>query len=535
MEPHCIPLHKLPHTSKLLSAFFEQFDRVATFYAYPPTPEGVLASAKAVVLDGSIRRRVVEILFEQNRAFGSDGSVVENLERLGVGAVAVVTGHQVSLFGGPAYSFYKALSAVSLAKRLRAAGIDAVPVFWLATEDHDLAEVNHCELPGRDELVRLELAALEADWGRRVGEIALGQRIEPLLERACTLLEGPGAASVAQSLQESYRPEDTYGSAFARLFARVLHGHGLVLLDPLEPRLHALTAPLYRQVIERSRELRTALLARSRALEAAGFHPQVKVSETGTVLFLNLDGRRMPLRQRGEQFTVHGQSLLASQLLDRLETDPAAFSPNVLLRPVVQDWLLPTAAYVGGPAELTYFAQAEVLYRQLGVRMPAVVPRAGFTLVPPQVQRLLRRYGLRPEEVFAGRQDLRRRLEQQFLSPALAHQFDSGVRTLTRVLAKLRAPLAKLDPTLVGALETAQKKILYQYEKLRAKAGRAKNFRSGVLDRHEQRLRMFLYPHHHLQERTLSLLWFVALRGANLLEELESRAEFSNQHQVLFL
>ena len=399
MEPHCIPLQKLPHTSKLLTAFLEQFDRVASFYAYPPTPEGVLASARTATLDGNIRRRVVEVLLEQNLAYGCDSSVVQNLQRLAAGAVAVVTGQQVGLFGGPAYSFYKALSAIALARRLRAAGIDAVPVFWLATEDHDLAEVNHCELPGRDGLVRLELTACEADRGRRVGEIALGQGIGPLLERACALLEGPGADRVGQSLRESYRPGETYGRAFARLFARLLQGRGLVLFDPLEPRLHALTVSLYRQAIERSRELRTALLARSRALEAAGFHPQVKVSETGTVLFLNLDGRRMPLRQRGEQFTANGQSLRASQLLERLEVDPAAFTPNVLLRPVVQDWLLPTAAYVAGPAELAYFAQAEVLYRQLGVRMPAVVPRAGFTLVPPQVQRLLRRYGLRAEEV----------------------------------------------------------------------------------------------------------------------------------------
>ncbi len=535
MESHCIPLHELPHTSQLLSAFLARFDRVAPFYAYPPTPEGVLASAKAVAPDVGIHRRVVEVLREQNQAFGSDESVGQNLERLSAGAVAVVTGQQVSLFGGPAYSFYKALSAIALAKQLRATGVEAVPVFWLATEDHDLVEVNHCELPGRDGLMRLELVANEGDRGRRVGEIALGQGIAPLLERVGELLEGPDADRVARALQESYRAGETYGSAFARLLARLLHGRGLVLLDPLEPRLHALTAPLYRHAIERSHELRTALLARSRALETAGFHPQVKVSETGTVLFLNRDGRRTPLRQRGEQFTAGGQSFRASQLLDLLDTDPATFTPNVLLRPVVQDWLLPTAAYIGGPAELAYFAQAEVLYRQLGVRMPAVVPRAGFTLVPPRVQRLLRRYGLRAEEVFAGRQSLRRKLERQFLSPALARQFDSGARALARVLAKLRGPLAKLDPTLVGALETAQRKIFYQYEKLRAKAGRAENFRSGVLNRHEQLLWEFLYPHHGLQERTLSLLWFVALRGTGLLDELERCAATRAQHQVLFL
>ncbi|MCL6482155.1 MAG: bacillithiol biosynthesis cysteine-adding enzyme BshC [Firmicutes bacterium] len=535
MESHCISLHELPHISPLLSAFLEQFDRVAPFYAYPPTLEGVLASARAVAPDMELRRRVVEVLREQNRAFGSDDSVVQNLERLSAGAVAVVTGQQVSLFGGPAYSFYKALSAIALARQLRAASIEAVPVFWLATEDHDLAEVNHCELPGRDGLVRLELVASEGDRGRRVGEIALGQGIALLLERVGALLDGPAADHVARTLQESYRTGETYGSAFARLFARLLHGRGLVLLDPLEPRLHALTMPLYRRAIEQSRELRTALLARSRALEAAGFHPQVKVSETGTVLFMNQDGQRIPLRQRGELFTASGRSFRASQLLDLLDADPTAFTPNVLLRPVVQDWLLPTAAYVGGPAELAYFAQVEVLYRQLGVRMPAVVPRAGFTLVPPQVRRLLRRYGLQVEDVFAGRQSLRRMLERQFLSPALARQFDSGARAMARVLTKLRGPLAKLDPTLVGALETAQRKIFYQYEKLRAKAGRAENFRSGVLDRHAKLLWEFLYPHHGLQERTLSLLWFVALRGTDLFDELDNRAATRAQHQVLFL
>ncbi len=535
MEPHCIPLRELPHTSKLLIFFLEQFGRAASFYAHPPSIEGALASAKKTALDPEIRRRVVEVLREQNQRFASDESVADNLDRLFDGAVAVVTGQQVGLLGGPAYSFYKALSAIRLARRLTESGTEAVPIFWLATEDHDLAEVNHSYLLGRDGIARLELPIAESDRGHRVGEVGLGEGIAAVVAQACDLLEGPESDTVAQALSSSYQPDETYGSAFAKLFARLLRGRGLILLDPLDARLHELAAPVYRRALEENGALIGALLSRSKALEKAGFHAQVKVTETSTLLFVNLDGQRTPLRQRNGKFIAARKSLEFAELLARLEREPATFSGNVLLRPIVQDSLLPTAAYVGGPAEIAYFAQAEVIYRHLLGRMPAVLPRASFTLVPPQVQRLLHRYGLTAADIFAGRQHLRRQLERRFLTSKLARQFDAGTNDIRQTLEKLRAPLAKLDTTLTGALETAQKKMLYQYEKLRAKAGRAENFRTGVLDRHERLLLDCLYPHHGLQERALSLLWFIAQHGLALLDELERRAGHYSQHQILFL
>lgn len=535
MECHCIPLRSLPHTSKLLISFVEQFDRVAPFYAHPPTLPGALAAAKRAGTDAEIRRRVVEVLREQNQRFGCDESVVHSLDRMSRGAVAVVTGQQAGLFGGPAYSFYKALSAIRLAQQLTQAGVEAVPVFWIASEDHDLAEVNHCHLPGKEGLARFELPATEADRGCRVGEVKLGQGIGDLVVQAQELLEGPHFEIVADALAEAYRPEETYGTAFAKLFARLLRGRGLVLLDPLDSRLHDLAAPLYRRALEDNGTLVGELLARSKALERAGFHAQVKITETSTLLFINLNGRRTPLRQRDGKFLAGRTTHSAAELLARLESDPAAFTGNVLLRPVVQDFLLPTAAYVAGPAEVAYFAQAEVVYRHLLRRMPAVLLRASFTLVPPQVQRLLKRYGLSVEDVFAGRQHLRRQLERRFFSKALARQFEAGEKVIRQSLGRLHAPLRQLDPTLTGALETAQKKILFQYEKLRAKAGRAANFRSGVLDRHEGLLLDFLYPHHTLQERTISLLWFLALEGAKLLDELAECARNHTQHQIVFL
>jgi len=536
MECHCIPLRELPRTSRLFADYTDNFARVSGFYAHAPTLQGIRAAARGVNLPADVRRQVVAILREQNRRWGADPAVMENLDRLAAGALAVVSGQQVGLFSGPAYSFYKALSTLAAAAGLRAAGLDAVPVFWLATEDHDLAEVNHCFFSGRKGLARVELNPADSQTGRRVGEVRLGPAVGAAVRQAADLLEGPAAEEIREALREGYRPEETYGSAFAKLFTRLLAGRGLILLDPLDARWHRLAVPIYQRALEDAEALNADLLARSRALEKAGYHGQVKVTETSTLLFVDRNGQRLPVRRHTQGFVVGRSSFSAGELREVLEKSPQAFTANVLLRPVVQDALLPTVAYVAGPAEVAYFAQAEVVYRHLLVQMPAVVSRASYTLAPPRQRRLLAKYELTLREVLGGRQRLRRRMERAFLAPKLEREFTAGERAIRRSLARLRAPLGKLDGTLDGALDTAERKILYQFEKLRAKAGRARNFRSGVLDAHERLILDTLYPRHALQERSVCLLAFLAQSGMALLDELQSRAGIENlHHHVLFL
>ena len=210
MESHCISFREIPHTSKLFSSFLEDFGRVSSYYSHPPTAAGIDASAREVKLDPGVRRNVVEILREQNRQFGPGGDIdpatARNLDRLAAGAVAIVTGQQVGLFSGPAYTFYKALSAVRCAEETTKRGIDAVPIFWLATGDHDLAEVNHSDWNTRNGLARYELPAREEDSGRHVGTIRLGDAIESLVSDAAKTLEGSFADDVARALRESYAP-----------------------------------------------------------------------------------------------------------------------------------------------------------------------------------------------------------------------------------------------------------------------------------------------------------------------------------------
>lgn len=524
MESHCLSFREIPHTSKLLSTFLEDFPRVASFYAHPPTLAGIDAAAREVRLDSNVRRQVTEILREQNQKFSAgrelDPATNHNLERLARGSVAIVTGQQTGLFSGPAYTFYKAISAIRIAEEVTSRGTEAVPIFWLATEDHDLAEVHHSDWNTREGLVHYELGARPEDAGRRVGEILLGDEIEAIVAAATQTLEGPFADQTAQALRESYTRGETYGSAFGKLMARLFAGRGIIFIDPLDVRLHRLAAPIYLRALDEADSLGDALLARSNELESAGFHAQVKVTRETTLLFYNLDGRREPLRRRNGNFLVGEAELSHQQLTSAFKDHPDAFTPSALLRPVVQDSLLPTAAYVAGPAEITYLAQSNLIYKQFIGRMPAILPRASFTLIEPPIARFLEQYELDFRDILAGSQRLRAKMEQKFMPGDLANRFDAGETALRDLLTQYDEPLKNLDPTLVDALRASEQKMLHQFTQLKAKVARAINFRSGVLDRHQRILLDALHPAGYLQERTLSALPFLASHGSRLLDKL---------------
>jgi bacillithiol synthase len=524
MEPHCISFREIPQTTKIYSTFLDDFEHVSKYYAYRPDIEGVLTAARNVQLDTGVRKGVVEVLRAQNRRFAPGGAIEpateENLERLANGAVAIVTGQQVGLFGGPAYSLYKAITAACYAAELTKRGVDAIPVFWLATEDHDLAEINHAAWNTREGLAEFKLAASESNEGRRVGEILLGDDVTALVAEAAGKLEGPEAERIAAALRESYAPGETYGSAFGKLLARLLARRGIVFIDPLDERLHRLSAPAYRRALDESAALRDSLMARSKELEDRGFHAQVKVASESTLLFFNVDGVRHPLRSRNGKFHAGQASFSIEQLRAAIEATPDAFTPNVLLRPIVQDTLLPTAAYVGGPAEVAYMAQTEVVYRTLLGRMPAILPRSSFTVIESPFDRLLQKFDLTFRDVTRGRQHVRARMEQKFLPAALSEKFEADEKALKELLAGYREPILKLDASLAGSLELAEQKILHQFATLKGKAGRAESLRNDVLDRKEKMVFDAIYPHHELQERTISALPWLASYGAEFLDGL---------------
>ena len=513
----CIPFSAVPHTTSLFRDYLFNHRRVAQFYPHEPTVAGVAAYARKLGFPAERRARVADVLARQNRAWGAGDAALAAIDQLRKGAVAVVSGQQVGLLGGPFYSVLKAVAALQLAGELTAQGIDAVPVFWLATEDHDLAEVNHAFLPVEGQALERLTSTSRAAGEPPVGRVKFGAEIETLVARAAELLPNDG---VVAALRESYRAGETFGSAYAKLFARLFHEAGLILLDPLDAELHAICGEVMASAAERAPELDAALLARGKELRDAGYHEQVKVTAESTLLFSLAGGERKVLHLAGEDFMVGAKRIPRAELLRRIREAPEEFSPNVLLRPLMQDTLLPTVAYFGGPAEVAYFAQVEVVYRKLLGRVTPVLPRLSATVINSRMAKLMKRYGIGISDMFHGAEQLREVLAQRVMPTELQHKFSAAGDEVAKMIAELQSQLRVLDPTLVDAAERSGRKMQYQIAHLSGKAARAELRRNEYLDRDAAEILTLLFPEKGLQERTIPGIYMLAAHGQGLVEQL---------------
>jgi bacillithiol synthase len=542
VKAHCLPFSQIPHTTRLFTDFLAYSPSVRSFYPQSPYFKDWMKQQVSGLQYGPARRDKVSLILErQNSSWNASSQTVKNIERLRNGAAAVVTGQQVGLFGGPMFTLYKALSAVKLAEEAAAAGIDAVPVFWLATSDHDLAEVNHVSVLGSDGALHNLSTPAHGAAGAPVSEVRLGDEILPVVEEAAVLL---GDSQVSQFLREAYQPGESLGTAFARLFARLFASQGVILLDASDPDLHRIAAPMYRAAVERSADLSAALLARGEAIENAGYYQQVKVTPSSVLLFTIHEGTRTPIHRlassqdKDQEFMIGGETggekISAEELVHRIDERPEKFSPNVLLRPVVQDYLLPTLAYAGGAAEIAYFAQAGVVYEQCLGRVTPIVPRFSATIVEPKAQRWLRQYDVSLPDAFCDAAALRQKLAGRTLPEGVQAGFDAAEQSLQTSLAQLRKSLEKLDSTLVGASQTAESKIHHQLDRLRQLASAAELRRSEVLGRHAQAMSDALYPGGALQERGVAGIYFLARHGTALLQTIyDAMHTDCHDHQIL--
>src|SRR5580693_5879849 len=311
VKAQCLPFTQIPHATRLFTDFLAYSPSVQPFYPHSPHfSEWFKGQASTLQYDPSRRERVCTILERQNRSWDASPQAFANLNRLRAGAAAIVTGQQVGLFGGPMFAIYKALTAIKLAEEATAAGIDAVPVFWLATSDHDLAEVNHVSIPGPEGLLRTLMTSSHGIPGAPVSNVSLDDEILPVVEEAASLL---GDGEAAQFLRESYRPGETLGTAFARFYARLFSQWGVILLDASDAELHRVAAPMYRAAIECAEDLDAALLARGDTLERAGYYQQVKVTTSSVLLFTLRDGARTPIHRReganhAVEFVISGET-----------------------------------------------------------------------------------------------------------------------------------------------------------------------------------------------------------------------------------
>ena len=540
-----LPFARVPGQSKLFLQYLAEPKSLGKYYPSAISTIGDLAARKAEVLSGHRvdRQAMCEILMDQNARCGGGESAIENILKLkDADCVAVLTGQQAGLFTGPLYTIYKALSAVRIAEELNNHGVKAVPVFWIATEDHDYEEVSNAFAIGVDgKLAEARFDVPVSEQGKPVGMIDFDDSIKATISEWLGLL--PRSAErpeLGKLIQNIYSSASGFGLAFGTMLAKLFEGYGLVIFDPLGERVKQLSAPIVQTAIERSQEIVAALQARSAELIEDGLHAQVLVEQDHFPLFWIDDAnKRQSIRKSGKgKFRIAGRKIDVGfeQLISAVENEPSRYSAGVMLRPVAQDYLFPTICYVGGSAEIAYFAQNSEVYRILERPVTPIFHRQSFTIVEPKHSRTLQKYGLKFEDVFRGFDTLLSEIVEGVIDPETSRIFADAEEKINAELNRLDQHLSRIDPTLADNLATRRRKIIYHIAALRTRFERARIEKDEIANRRLRGAYTSLYPNGGLQERTLNFAQFANLYGSQFIDWIYDSIDVDNtDHRILFL
>ncbi len=526
-----LDVRDVPGFSSLIREYIHEFPRVAAFYARDPRLDAEYEALAAQCESRAYRRGdVCAALSAQQAAWEAPPAVRQRIADLGhPRSMAVCTGQQTGLFGGPLFTLYKALTTIALAARLQEAlRRPVVPLFWMASEDHDVAEADHVHLMDRaGNLTQLQHVVWESPSGYMPANLRLGPAIRETLERLRSLLPATEfSEALHDTLRHAYTADRTLSDAFARWMTHLLGETGLVLVDAADPALKRLAGSVFQREIDEAPRTSAAILEVSHALRAAGYPAQIEARADGVNCFLLQNGRRSLVRgETGFRLRDTGDDLAAGTVRRLAQESPERFSPNVALRPIVQDTLFPTLAYVAGPGELAYFAQLRPVYDIFGVPMPVIVPRATLSLLEPRVAQLLDRFHVRLQDLTTEPEQLASRILRTQLPPDLGATLATARAGVDEIFRRVGDAVAAVDPTLRATAGQTSGHIKGHLEQLERKAVQALKRREADTGQQLQRLRDALVPGGKLQERVYPILPYLAKYGPTLLRELRDRTD----------
>ena len=545
LHTESLPFSEVPQQSKLFVEYQNNPLALKKYYPAAVASHTQIAERIPEVLENYKVNRdaLCDILEKANRANGASEQTLENLKLLrDEDCVAVVSGQQAGLFTGPLYTIYKALSAVKLTECLRGRGFKAVPVFWIATEDHDFEEVSKTEVIGKHgEPIELKNEPQRCRENLSVGYVKLDESIaETIQELFDALPHTEFSDELRKTIEEAWSAGTDYGDAFARLLAKIVGKYGLVLLCPLDERLKKLATPVYVEAVKKSDEIVAALISRSEELKENGYHAQVLITPDYFPLFWqskdktrhaikkNVDGT-YKIKDSEREFTIEELTRVA-------ETEPERFSPSVVLRSVVQDYLLPTVCYFGGAAEIAYFAQSAEVYRILRRPATTILHRQSFTIVESKHAKTLEKYNLELKDLFGGIQNVLPQIVEKHLNRETGELFADVEKKINHELDRLNENLTANEPTLADNLANRRRKINYHVASLRAKFHHAQMRKDADVMRQIETAFSALLPHRHLQERSLNVTSFVNKYGFYLTDWIYSAIDLDDKdHRIIYL
>jgi bacillithiol biosynthesis cysteine-adding enzyme BshC len=519
-----VDVRRLPWMRPLVGDYAFNFSKIAAFYAGDPqSPDAWHDAAKRVRAQRRSRAEMAQCVAAQQERRGAPPACRDAAARLtDPQTVAVVTGQQAGAFGGPLFTLLKAISALQLAHHASTLlGTPVVAVFWVDAEDHDWDEIASCTV--LDAQYQPRTVTLPAPEG--AGELPIA-KLRPD-ERVLESVEALGATLprteftdwTLDLLRTSYRPGVGMAESFATWLESVLGPHGLIVFDAADSSTKRLVADVFKTEIASPGQTAALAAKAGERLAALGHAPQV-VPQADSVSLFYLDGARKPIKRQGDQFVVGDRSYPAEALAAEIAARPEQFSPNVLLRPIVQDTLFPTICYVSGPSELAYLGQLREVYQHFGVAMPLVHPRASATLVDSATQRFLTKYGVALEDLQPQDESALNKLLQSQLPPTVEAAIKEADEAVARVMQHVVQVIPAVDPTLAGAAKTTLGKMEHEIRSLHGKVIQAVKKRDETLRRQFTRAQVQTFPQGQPQERVLGVPFFLNLYGSALVDRL---------------
>lgn len=486
------------------------------------------------------REGLADVLAAQNDEWGGGTAAQRNVEALrDPESVAVVTGQQVGLFTGPLYTIYKTITTLQLAEEwAEQTGRTVVPVFWVEGEDHDFEEIGTTQVLRRNDLATLSYDADVGDNPGAVGRLELADGIRNVVERLDEVLPSSDfKPTVMDRVRAAYQPGTRLEDAFAHLLRSLFEGEGLVFINPDDARLKALTRPLFRREVEDSDTAIARIDATSQALRDRGYHAQVHARPTN-LFWLEDDGRYAIDRGGDGQFALRGtnRTFSRTELLGRLEAEPERFSPNVVLRPLMQDYLLPTAAYVAGPGEVSYFAQYADVYDWAGLEMPLIHPRVSVSLVEGKVQKVLDKYDRTVCDFRSQIDALFQEVVLETMEVDIDEAFQEATSQMHKALNGLKPKVEAVDRTLASSTEATRAALVEEMEALKQRTVRAEKRHHDQVEAQLQKAQANLRPGGRLQERTINVLYYLNKYSVDLIDDFrQSLSTDTAEHQIVSL
>jgi bacillithiol synthase len=520
-----VDIRRFPWIRRLAADYAYDPDRLLPFFSgHPDQPQAWADAITRAQAFPRGRGRVAAILAAQQERRRAPAEARAAAARLAEPeTVAVVTGQQAGLFGGPLFTLLKAMTAIKLAERVtREHGVPAVAIFWVESEDHDWAEVNSCAV--FDAEVRRRTITLGTPPGAGEGPVS-SVRLDPSVMAA---IEGLRATLPATEftdemllrLADAYRPGVGMSEAFGRWLESVLGRLGLVVYDSSEPETKALAAEVFTRELESPGATTRLAADQGHALIEQGYHAQV-VPHPDNVALFKLDGIRQTLHFRQGAFVVGDDTVVpAPDLVEESRRHPEGFSPNVLLRPVVQDTLFPTICYVAGPNELAYLGQLKPIYARFGVPEPLMVPRASVTLLDSAGAKFLAKYDLPLESLQPDNEAALNHLLEHLLPRSVEEALEEVTRAVDGGMTRLMDAVPLVDPTLADAARSSLGRMQHDLRKLHEKIIHAEKRRDETLRRQFARTRAQAFPESHPQERSIGFVYFLNRYGPALVDRL---------------